>query len=505
MDTLLQEGKRSIVRQYFFFGLVSQVSYHYTNTMKMRKTKQALLLNDVEIVDAGAEGNAIARVDGMVIFVPFVVPGDVVDIKVFKKKKNYAEGRAIALKKPSPLRVDTACPHFGICGGCKWQTLRYDAQLKYKEQQVRDNLERLGHLDTSNMHPICGSDNIYYYRNKLEFTFSSKRWLNEGELRSDDDPGALGFHIPSVFDKVLPIEHCALQRDPSNAIRVAVRDYALQHQLPFYDIRNHIGYLRNLVIRNTSTGEWMVIVIVAEDHPEWLFPLLDYIKEQFPQITSLLYIINTKMNDSYTDLDVSTYHGKGFITEQMPRYGGGAPLQFKINPKSFYQTNSEQAFRLYSFVAQYADLQGHETVYDLYTGTGTIAQFLASNCKKVVGIEYVEEAIADAKENAAINGFDNCSFFAGDMAKVLTDDFISANGTPDVVITDPPRAGMHEHVVEQLLRMSPNRIVYVSCNPATQARDLALLTESYQIDDIQPVDMFPHTQHVENVVKLTKK
>ena len=274
--------------------------------MKMRKTKQALLLNDVEIVDAGAEGNAIARVDGMVIFVPFVVPGDVVDIKVFKKKKNYAEGRAIALKKPSPLRVDTACPHFGICGGCKWQTLRYDAQLKYKEQQVRDNLERLGHLDTSNMHPICGSDNIYYYRNKLEFTFSSKRWLNEGELRSDDDPGALGFHIPSVFDKVLPIEHCALQRDPSNAIRVAVRDYALQHQLPFYDIRNHTGYLRNLVIRNTSTGEWMVIVIVAEDHPEWLFPLLDYIKEQFPQITSLLYIINTKMNDSYTYLDVST-------------------------------------------------------------------------------------------------------------------------------------------------------------------------------------------------------
>jgi len=472
--------------------------------MKMRKTKQELILENVEITDAGAEGKAIARVDGMVVFVPFVVPGDVVDLKVFKKKKNYAEGRAIALKKASPQRVETVCPHFGVCGGCKWQTMSYEAQLHYKEQQVRDNLERLGHLDTSTMQPICGSENIYYYRNKLEFTFSSKRWLNDGEVRRDDDPGALGFHIPTVFDKVLPIEHCALQRDPSNAIRLAVRDYAIDHGLPFYDIRNHTGYLRNLVVRNTSTGEWMVIVIVADDRPEWLTPLMDYIKGRFPEITSLLYIINTKFNDSYTDLDVSTYHGQGFITEQMPRYGGGLPLRFKINPKSFYQTNSEQAFRLYSFVAEFANLQGDETVYDLYTGTGTIAQFLASRCRKVVGIEYVEEAIADAKENAAVNGFSNCTFFAGDMAKVLTDEFIAANGLPDVVITDPPRAGMHEHVVEQLLHMAPKRIVYVSCNPATQARDLALLTSLYRIDAIQPVDMFPHTQHVENVCLLSK-
>ncbi len=470
----------------------------------MKKTKQELILEDIEIVDAGAEGKAIARVDGMVIFVPFVVPGDVVDIKVFRKKKSYAEGRAIALKKPSPQRVDTVCPHFGVCGGCKWQTMRYDTQLHYKEQQVRDNLERLGHLNTATMQPICGSENIYYYRNKLEFTFSSKRWLNADEIRHDDDPGALGFHVPTVFDKVLPIEHCALQRNPSNAIRMAMLNYAIEHQLPFYDIRNHTGYLRNLVIRNTSTGEWMVIVIVAEDRPEWLIPLMEFLKGRFPEITSLLYIINTKFNDSYTDLDVITYHGQGYITEQMPRFGGGEPLHFKINPKSFYQTNSEQAFRLYSFVAEHAKLQGNEIVYDLYTGTGTIAQFLAGRCRKVVGIEYVEEAIIDARENATINGFDNCTFYAGDMAKVLTDDFISANGLPDVVITDPPRAGMHEHVVEQLLRMAPKRIVYVSCNPATQARDLALLTEKYNIDAIQPVDMFPHTQHVENICVLSK-
>ena len=468
----------------------------------MRKTKQDIVICDVEVSDAGAEGKAIVRVDGMVVFVPFVVPGDIIDLRIIKKKKNYAEGRAIAVKQPSPLRVEPQCPHFGICGGCKWQTLSYEAQLRYKQQQVQDNLERLGHIDTSGMRPICGSDNIFFYRNKLEFTFSSKRWLNEGELRDENDPGAVGFHVPTVFDKVLPIQHCALQREPSNNIRNALRDYALEHKIPFYDIRNHTGFLRNVVIRNTTTGQWMVIVIVAEKNDDLLMPMLESLKTNFPEITSLLYIINSKLNDSYTDLDVMTYSGQGYITENMPRYGGGSPLQFRINPKSFYQTNSEQAFKLYSFVAEFAELQGNENVYDLYTGTGTIAQFLAGMCRHVTGIEYVEEAIVDARLNAQLNGFDNCTFYAGDMAKVLTDDFVKANGHPDVVITDPPRAGMHEKVVEQLLAIEASRIVYVSCNPATQARDLQLLNAKYDIRRIQPVDMFPHTQHVENVAEL---
>ena len=470
--------------------------------MKMRKAKQEIILNDVQVSDAGAEGKAIVRVDGMVVFVPFVVPGDIIDLKIIKKKKNYAEGRALCVKQPSPLRVEPLCTHFGICGGCKWQTLNYESQLQYKQQQVKDNLERLGHIDTQGMRPICGSDKTAYYRNKLEFTFSTKRWLNEGEMRDDNDPGAVGFHVPMVFDKVLPIEHCALQSEPSNHIRNALRDYALQHQIPFYDIRNHTGFLRNIVIRNTTTGQWMVIVIVAERNDELLMPMMEFLKSTFPEITSLLYIVNSKLNDSYTDLDVATYAGQDYITEQMPRYQGGTPLQFRISPKSFYQTNSEQAFKLYSYVAEFADLKGDENVYDLYTGTGTIAQFLAGMCHHVTGIEYVEEAIVDARLNAQLNGFDNCTFYAGDMAKVLTDEFIKANGKPDVVVTDPPRAGMHEKVVEQLLAVEAPRIVYVSCNPATQARDLQMLSAKYDIRRIQPVDMFPHTQHVENVAEL---
>ncbi len=473
--------------------------------MKMRKTKQEIIINDVAVSDAGAEGKAIVRIDGMVVFVPFVVPGDIIDLKIIKKKKNYAEGRALAIKQPSPQRVEAHCPHFGICGGCKWQTMEYSAQLRCKEQQVRDNLERLGHIDTSAMRPICGSDDKFYYRNKLEFTFSSKRWLNEGETRDENDPGAVGFHVPTVFDKVLPIEHCALQSEPSNRIRLALRDYALRENLPFYDIRNHTGFIRNLVVRNTTTGEWMVIVIVAQKNDTLLMPMMEFLKKEFPEITSLLYIVNEKMNDSYTDLDVVTYSGQDYITEQMPRYNGGNPLQFRINPKSFYQTNSKQAYKLYSYVAEFAQLQGHENVYDLYTGTGTIAQFLAGMCRHVTGIEYVDEAIIDARLNAKLNGFDNCTFFAGDMAKVLTDDFVTANGRPDVVITDPPRAGMHEKVVEQLLAIESRRIVYVSCNPATQARDLQMLSTKYNIGRIQPVDMFPHTQHVENVVELILK
>lgn len=473
----------------------------------MRKNKQDIILEDVEIVDAAAEGKAIAKVDGMVVFVPFVVPGDVVDLRVFKKKKTYAEGRAIALKKASPLRAELQCPHFGVCGGCKWQNMQYSEQLVYKQKQVKDNLERLGGIDTSCMRTISGSEKIFYYRNKLEYTFSNRRWKTEEEVKAangnpiEDEAGVLGFHIPGVFDKVLNIEHCALQREPSNQIRLAIRDYALQHNLEFYDIRNHTGFLRNLVLRNTSTGEWMVVLIVAEMRDE-LFPLLDFIAEKFPMITSLQYIVNSKMNDTYGDLDVVTYRGKDHIEEQMQGYLGGKALNYKINPKSFYQTNSEQAQRLYSFVAEFADLQGNEVVYDLYTGAGTIALFLADKCRKVVGIEYVEEAIADAKVNATYNGYSNTVFYAGDMAKVLTADFISENGRPDVVITDPPRAGMHEKVVEQLLETAPRKIVYVSCNPATQARDLQMLAAKYEVVNIQPVDMFPHTHHVENVVEL---
>lgn len=474
-----------------------------------RRNRELPLLEQVTIADAGAEGMAVAKVDGLVVFVPFVVPGDIVDIQLHKKKKNYAEGRAVKFLRYSDLRVDARCPHYGVCGGCKWQTLRYESQLEAKQRQVRDNLERLGNVDCSGMRPICGSENIYYYRNKLEFTFSTKAWRTAEELASGDipqpSPGALGFHIPQLFDKVLNIEHCALQQDPSNDIRMAVRRYAEANHLDYYDIRNHTGFLRNLVIRNTSTGQWMVIVIVAEDNPTLLFPLLDMLASQFPQITSLQYIVNTKLNDSYSDQTVVTYRGSDHIEEHMQGYQGGKELKFIINPKSFYQTNSAQAQRLYSYVAELAELRPEDTLYDLYTGTGTIALFLADKCRQVVGIEYVEEAIADAKCNARLNGFDNTRFYAGDIAQVLTEEFIAANGRPDVVVTDPPRAGMHEKVVAQLLATAPRKIVYVSCNPATQARDLQMLAERYEVRRIQPVDMFPHTQHVENIAELVLK
>ena len=451
---------------------------------------------------------AVARVDGLVVFVPFVVPGDIVDIQLYKKKKNYAEGRATAFHKLSDLRVEPMCPHFGVCGGCKWQTMRYEAQLEAKQRQVRDNLERLGGIDCSGMRPICGSEQTAQYRNKLEFTFSTKAWRTAEQLAQGEEPspdGALGFHIPQMFDKVLDIECCALQAEPSNAIRNAVREHAIANGLEFYDIRNHTGFLRNLVVRNTTEGHWMVIVVVANDDMARLTPLLDMLHAKFPQITSLQYIVNTKMNDSYADLDVHTYWGNSYIEERMAGYCGAPDLHFVINPKSFYQTNSNQAQRLYSYVSEFADLQPSDTLYDLYTGTGTIALFLASKCQQVVGIEYVEDAVADARINAQRNGFNNTRFYAGDMAKVLDDNFVAENGRPDVVVTDPPRAGMHEKVVEQLLAIAPRKIVYVSCNPATQARDLKLLSARYRIGCIQPVDMFPHTQHVENVVELILK
>ena len=496
--------------------------------MKMRKTKKEIIVEDVEILDAAAEGMSIARLDldgsgqEMVVFVPFVVPGDIVDLKIFKKKKSYAEGRALSIKRPSSKRIELQCPHFGNCGGCKWQNMDYEEQLRYKQKQVKDNLERLGNVDTHTMRPICGSENIYYYRNKLEYTFSTKQWHTLEEMEQlgkeaiSKERGALGFHAPQLFDKVLNIEHCALQKDPSNDIRLAVRDYAFEHDLPFYDIRNHTGFLRNLMIRNSSFGEWMVVLSIATggeqtdrtltpEAQEMLFPLLEMLKAKFPQLTSIQYVVNNKFNDTYNDLNIITYYGKDHIIETMEGYNGGKTLEFMINPKSFFQTNSLQAQRLYSFVAEFADLKGEEVVYDLYTGTGTIALFLAGMCKRVVGIEYVEEAIADARINSTHNGFDNTTFYAGDMAKVLTQDFIQKNGCPDVIITDPPRAGMAEKVVEQLLLTEAEKIVYVSCNPATQARDLEMLASKYEVINIQPVDMFPHTHHVENVVALRLK
>lgn len=475
----------------------------------MRKSKKEIIYTDVEILDAAAEGMSIARVENKVVFVPFVVPGDVVDIRILKSKKNYAEGKAIAIKHYSDRRVPVQCPHFGVCGGCKWQQMNYDDQLHCKQNQVEGNLQRIGKIDTSTMRPICGSERIFHYRNKLEFTFSNRRWMTPEEISNPDfkpQPNALGLHIPGLYDKVLDIQYCALQDDLSNDIRNKIRAYATDKGLEFYDIRTHEGFLRNLVIRNTQGGEWMLIVIVAKDDKSLLFPLLDFVKAEFSQITSLQYIVNEKLNDAYADLDVVCYSGSAYITEEMPAYRkDDRALKFRISPKSFYQTNSPQARNLYGFVADFADLHGTETVYDLYTGTGTIANFVAGYCKKVVGIEYVEDAVEDARVNSQINGLGNTTFFAGDMAAILTADFIAQNGTPDIVITDPPRAGMHEKVVQQLLAALPQKIVYVSCNPATQARDVAMLQEKYEVKAIQPVDMFPHTQHVENVMLLEKK
>ncbi len=468
----------------------------------MRKSKEQPILENIPITDIGAEGKAIARIDGMILFVPFVVPGDVVDVKIIKKKKNYAEGRVVAIKQFSDKRVPPQCPHFGTCGGCRWQNLNYADQLAAKQQQVRDNLERLGHIDCSGMQPICGSEEIYYYRNKLEFTFSTKAWHDlPPSPDALPDPGALGFHIPTLFDKVLNIEHCILQPQLSNQIRLAARDYALAHQLPFYDIRNHTGCLRNLIIRNTSTGQWMVILVIAEYHPGWE-GLLEHLRDNFPQITSLQYIFNDKFNDSYADLPSVTFSGQDHVEEIMQGYNGAPPLHFTIRPQTFYQTNSPQAQRLYSYVAEFAQVGPDDVVYDLYTGTGTIALFLARQCKQVIGIEYVEDSIVAARENAAHNNIANTLFYAGDMAKVLTPEFIASHQRPDIVVTDPPRAGMHEKVVEQLLNMQPRKIIYVSCNPATQARDLQMLSARYRVGRIQPVDMFPHTQHIENIAEL---
>ncbi len=468
----------------------------------MSRKKKLPTFENVQITDVAAEGNALAKIDDMVIFVEGVIPGDIVNIQVTKKRKRYYEGRVIELVTPSNDRVPAFCEHFGTCGGCKWQILPYEKQLFYKEKQAKDQLERIGHVDVQEYLPILGSKQTKYYRNKLEFTFSNKRWITEEEVKTNaeiKESNALGFHVPHLFDKVVDIQHCMLQDCPSNEIRNFIRAYALHNELTFFDIRNHSGLLRNLIIRTTTTGECMVIVVFYENNPEQINGLLSALQSEFKQITSLLYIINQKANDTIGDQEVHTFYGKDYIIEHME------DLQFKIGPKSFYQTNSEQAYELYKIARNFAQLTGNELVYDLYTGTGTIANFVAKRAKQVIGIEYVPEAIEDAKVNSQINNIDNTLFYAGDMKDILNDNFISKHGKPDVIITDPPRAGMHQDVIDTILRAMPKRIVYVSCNPATQARDLQLLSNAYDIKKSQSVDMFPHTQHVENVVLLEQK
>lgn len=468
----------------------------------MSRKKQDIVLENILIEGVAAEGKALAKVDGTVLFVPFAVPGDVVDVKVTKKKKNYMEGFILRLVKPSEHRLEPFCSHFGICGGCKWQPLPYPMQLQAKQQQVYDQLVRIGHLDVPEISPIVPSDETVYYRNKLEFTFSRRRWIfsdEDPDSMSDSERCGLGFHVGKFFDKVLDIRQCYLQKDPSNQIRLFIKTYALEHGLGFFDIREHTGFLRNMFIRTTEAGNVMLIVCFYHEDAAARSALLDAVAEKFPQITSLYYVINGKANDSISDQECILYRGEEAIYEYMEG------LKFKIGPKSFYQTNTKQAYKLYSVAREYAGLTGKETVYDLYTGTGTIAQFVSSKAGKVIGIEYVPEAIADAKENARTNGITNCYFFAGDMKDILTDGFVGQHGKPDVVILDPPRAGIHPGVAEVILNAEPERIVYVSCNPASQARDLAILSAKYAITAVRPVDMFPHTHHVENVVRLELK
>ena len=447
----------------------------------------------------------MAKVNELVIFVPYVVPGDVVDLQVKRKKNHYAEAVAVKFHEKSPLRTEPFCSHFGVCGGCKWQCLSYEEQLKYKQKQVFDNLTRIGKVELPEFRPILGSEKTCFYRNKLEFTFSNKRWLTEEEVKQDvkyDQMNAVGFHIPGAFDKVLAIDKCWLQDDISNQIRNAVRDYAYAHNFPFFDLRTQEGLLRNIMIRTSSTGELMVVLQckVTDDEGRCkMEEILQFMADSFPQITSLMYVINNKCNDTIGDLDVEVFKGNDHIFEEMEG------LRFKVGPKSFYQTNSEQAYNLYKVAREFAGLTGNELVYDLYTGTGTIANFVARQARKVVGIEYVPEAIEDAKVNSALNGIDNTLFYAGDMKDILTNDFIAEHGRPDVIITDPPRAGMHNDVIDVILAAEPKRIVYVSCNPATQARDLQLLDGKYKVTAVQPVDMFPHTHHVENVVQLERR
>jgi 23S rRNA (uracil1939-C5)-methyltransferase len=469
----------------------------------MSRKKKFHLFENIEVVDTAAKGKTVAKSpDGRVVFLSNAVPGDIVDIRTGRKRKSYYEGKAVKFHHLSEKRVDPVCEHFGLCGGCKWQHMNYQDQLSYKQKEVTNNLIRIGHLELPEITPISGCEKIYFYRNKMEFSFSDSRWLTEKELKSDiefEDKNACGFHIPGMWDKILDVNKCHLQEDPSNAIRNSVKAYAIENDIPFFNPRQRTGMLRTLMIRISSTGEIMIVIQFFKDDKEKRELLLNHIAETFKEITSLQYIINEKGNDSIYDQDIILFLGRDHIFEEMEG------LKFKINAKSFYQTNSSQAYELYKIARDFADLQGTEIVYDLYTGTGTIAQFVASKAKKVIGIESVPQAIEDAKENARLNGIDNTVFYDGDMAKVFTQEFIDQNGHPDLIITDPPRDGMHQKVVAQILHILPEKVVYISCNSATQARDLALMKEDYVIEKSQAVDMFPQTHHVENVVLLKRR
>ncbi len=470
-----------------------------------RKKKSLPILENITITDYAAEGKALARVNELVVFVPFAVPGDVVDLQVRRKKHSYCEAEIIRFIKYSERRVKPFCQHFGICGGCKWQNIPYDEQLRMKQKQVYDQLTRIGKVNLPEFNQILGSVKTQGYRNKLEFGCSNRRWLTQDEIASGSDftqMNAVGFHITGAFDKILPIEKCWLMDDLQNKIRNAIRDYAYEHDIVFYDIRRQCGLLRDIMVRNSDTGEWMVLIQFhyEKDEDEVIAKnLLQHIADGFPEITSLLYVNNQKGNDTFNDLNIEVFKGNDYIYETMDG------LTFKVGAKSFYQTNTKQAYHLYSVVRDFANLTGNELVYDLYTGTGTIANFVSRYAKRVIGIEYVPEAIEDAKINSEINNISNTLFFAGDMKDILTESFISENGTPDIIITDPPRAGMHPDVVQTIIKTAPKRIVYVSCNPATQARDLSLLDDLYEVVAVQPVDMFPHTPHVENVVLLNRR
>lgn len=474
-------------------------------TIMARKKKPLPILENIQITDCAAEGKSLARVNDMVVFVPFCVPGDIVDLQVRKKRHSYMEAEVIRFVEKSAVREEPFCEHFGVCGGCKWQNLPYDKQLEMKQRQVYEQLTRIGKVELPEFMPILGSRKIREYRNKLEFGCSNKRWMTREEIASGEPAGemrAIGFHITGAFDKILPIHNCHLMDGLQNEIRNFIYQYAIDNDLTFFDLRQQTGLLRDVMVRNSNTGEWMVLVQFHYDEEgdrERSLQLMEALADRFPQITSLLYVDNQKCNDTFGDLELTLYKGNDHIFEIMEG------LRFKVGPKSFYQTNTDQAYHLYSVARQFAGLTGEEVVYDLYTGTGTIANFVARSAKKVVGIEYVPEAIEDAKVNSDINGIGNTLFFAGDMKDILTDEFIAGHGCPDVIITDPPRAGMHPDVVETILRAKPRRIVYVSCNPATQARDLQLLDRLYKVVAVQPVDMFPHTPHVENVAALELK
>jgi 23S rRNA (uracil1939-C5)-methyltransferase len=504
--TIREQQKKAISRVSFcsmqnrdrFCSGGNQLEFEGVNIPNFGGMTTQQIINDVSVTDIANEGKAVGKIDNRVVFLDKAVPGDVVDVLITKKKKSYFEGRVVAVKTFSPLRTEPFCEHFGTCGGCKWQHLNYDAQLQFKRKQVEESIKRIGRIPHFELLPILGSKHTQHYRNKLEYTFSNKRWLTKEEFQNGEGMGtpALGFHIPGLFDKVLDIHNCYLQPEPSNDIRLTVKDYAVKNQLTFFDLKSQQGFLRNMIIRNTTLNEWMVIMIFHEEDAEKRNALLDYISEKFPVITSLMYVINLKRNDSIYDLEVHLCKGNPFITEQMEE------LKYRIGPKSFFQTNSLQALELYKVARGFASLTGNETVYDLYTGTGTIANFVAKKSKKVIGVDSINESIEDAKTNSAANNILNTVFYSGDMKSVLTADFFEQNGRPDVIITDPPRAGMHEDVTKRILNSGAERVVYISCNPATQARDISILSEKYELITSQPVDMFPHTHHVENVVLM---